>query len=63
MKLRKAAGKYIRAKSLRTRCMGKHMRQVCHKCNLYKGGKCVTYKQYVDAWTGLQNSYKKEMRK
>lgn len=38
--------------------MGKHMRQVCHRCARYKGGSCVVYKEYVDAWRFLQTSYK-----
>jgi len=56
--LKQAAGRYIRAKIKRTRCMGKHMCQVCHRCKEYKGGSCVVYKEYVDAWTSLQASYK-----
>jgi hypothetical protein len=40
----------------KTKCMGKNMRQVCHRCREY--AKCNLYKDFVQAWMDLQEAVK-----
>jgi len=52
----KSIERYIKAKRRRTRCMQKRFKVVCHNCKSYV--KCNIYEDYVNAWMGLQKSYR-----
>jgi hypothetical protein len=56
--LRKAAGRFIKARKRLTKCQQKHFRQVCHVCKEYS--RCEVYAEYVDAWIELQKAFEED---
>lgn len=56
--LKKVIRNYIRWRITKTKCMQRHMRQVCHRCR--KVAKCKVISLEYRAWRELQDAIREE---